>query len=306
MTANNSNRSITRAASILRSFSPAELELSSSDISRKVGLHRATTYRILGTLTACGLLNRNEKTSKYTIGPLLYQLGALYLDTIDVFKAAKPIMETLKDLTSEDIVLGMLDRGNMVIVMKEESKFDFKIGRHIGESIPAYASAMGKSLLSELTEAEIDNLYPKEKLQPVTKKTITSKTELKRVLEQVRKTGVAFDRESGRIGVEGIASVARDAKGRAIAALCISMPIFRANQAKRTRMAKLVKMGAELISSKLGYQNVNTAISEIQDIRSWWEKQESISHYPPDSQHRIKLTGHYGAALHKIRQVASR
>jgi IclR family KDG regulon transcriptional repressor len=270
MSIDNSNRSINRAVSILRSFSPEEFELSSADISRKVGLHRATTYRLLRTLTECGLLNRKEKTSKYTIGPLLYQLGTLYLDTIDVFKAATPVMETLKELTSEDVLMGMLDGGNMVIVMKEESTFHFKIGRHIGESIPAYASSMGIALLSELTEAEIDSLYPKEKLQPVTKKTITSKTELKRVLERVRKTGVASDRESGRIGVEGISSVVRDAKGNTVAALCVSMPIFRANQAKRTRIAKLVKMGTDLINSKLGYQNANTAISEIQDIRSRW------------------------------------
>ncbi len=297
MAADNSNRSISRAVSILRSFSQAEFELSSADISRKVGLHRATTHRMLGALTACGLLNRNEKTNQYTIGPLLYQLGTLYLDTIDVFKAAKPVMETLKDLTSEDVLMGMLNRGDMVIVMKEESKFDFKIGRHIGESIPAYASSMGKALLSELTEAEIDNLYPKERLQPATKKTITSKTELKRVLEKVRKTGVALDREGGRIGVEGISSVVRGAKGKAAAALCVSMPIFRANQAKRTRMAKLVKMGTDLINSKLGYQNANNAISEVQDICSWWEKQEHMSHYPPDSKNRIKLTGRHDAAF---------
>ena len=297
MAADNSNRSINRAVSILRSFSPAEFELSSADISRKVGLHRATTYRLLRTLTECGLLNRKEKTSKYTIGPLLYQLGTLYLDTVDVFKAAKPVMEALKELTGEDVLMGMLDRGDMIIVMKEESKFDFRIGRHIGESIPAYASSMGKALLSELTEAEIDNLYPKERLQSVTKKTVTSKTELKRVLEKVRINGVAFDRESGRIGVEGVSSVIRDAKGKTVASLCVSMPIFRANQAKRTRMAKLVKMGTDLINYKLGYQNANKAIFEIKDICSWWEKQEHMSHYPSDSKNRIKLTSRHDAAF---------
>lgn len=277
MKTDNSNRSILRAISILKCFTPSEFELSGADISRKVGLHRATTHRILATLAESGVLHRIDKTAKYTIGPLLYQLGTLYLDTIDVFKVAKPVMEMVNELTNEDVVMGMLDKGNLVLVMKEETKFDLKIGRHVGESLPAYASSMGKALLSELTEAEIDSLYPEEQLQPVTAKTIRIKAELRRVLAEAKCNGVAYDRESGRIGVEGVSAVIKDARGNAVSALCIAMPVVRANQTKRKRLAKLVKTAADLISSRLGYQNAHSTISGIQAIRSWWDKQESRS-----------------------------
>jgi len=269
------NRSIFRAVSILKSFTPSYLELSGAEISRKVNLHRATTHRMLTALTEYGMLRRIGKTGKYTVGPLLYQMGTLYLDTIDVYKAAKPIMEILRDLTREDIVMGMLERGNMVLIMKEESNLDFRIGRHVGESIPAYASSMGKALLSELTDAEVDNLYPGEKLQPVTEKTITTKSELKKLLHEVAETSIAFDQESGRIGVEGVASLVRDATGKAIASLCVSMPIFRANPARRQQLAKLVKMSAALVSSHLGYQDSDKPIPNIREIQSWWLKQTS-------------------------------
>jgi DNA-binding IclR family transcriptional regulator len=269
-----SYRSIFRAVSILKSFTPSDLELSSAEISRRVGLHRATTHRILTALAECGMLRRIGKTGKYAIGPLLYQMGTLYLDTVDVFKASKPIMETIRDLTREDIVMGMLDRGNVVLIMKEESNLDFRIGRHVGESIPAYASSMGKALLSELTDAELDLLYPEEKLEPVTEKTVTRKAELRSILRDVGKSGVAYDQESGRIGVEGVASVVRDASGKAIVALCISLPIFRANPERRQKLAKLVTMSASLISSHLGYRDSDKPVPDIREIQSWWVKQQ--------------------------------
>jgi DNA-binding IclR family transcriptional regulator len=220
------------------------------------------------------MLRHIGKTGKYAIGPLLYQMGTLYLDTIDVFKASKPIMETLRDLTREDIVMGMLDRGNVVLIMKEESNLDFRIGRHVGESIPAYASSMGKALLSELTDAELDLLYPEEKLEPVTEKTVTRKAELRSILRDVGKSGAAYDQESGRIGVEGVASVVRDASGKAVASLCISMPIFRANPVRRQQLAKLVTMSASLISSHLGYRDSDKPVPDIREIQSWWVKQQ--------------------------------
>jgi DNA-binding IclR family transcriptional regulator len=230
---------------------------------------------MLTALTECGMLRRIGKTGKYAIGPLIYQMGTLYLDTVDVFKAAKPIMETLRELTREDIVMGMLDRGNMVLIMKVESNLDFRIGRHVGESIPAYASSMGKALLSELTDAEIDSLYPEETLKPVTEKTLATKAELKQLLKEASKTGVAFDQESGRIGVEGVASVVKDAGGKAVASLCISMPIFRANPTRRQQLAKLVRMSAALVSSQLGYQDSGKPIPDMKEIQSWWLKQVS-------------------------------
>jgi len=280
--------------SILKSFTPYELEMTGSEIYRKVGIPKATAHRIITTLTGGGLLNRNEKTGKYMIGHVLYQLGSLYLDTIDIFKAAKPVMETMNDLTNEDVVLGILNKGNIVLVMKEESHHNFRIGRHVGSTFPAYASSMGKALLSELTKTELDSLYPEEILEPVTEKTITSKTKLELVLEEVKKTGVAFDKESGLIGVEGIASVIRDTSGKAVATICISMPVFRSNQAKRKRLANLIKMGSHLVSSRLGYQGMGNPVRDVEEIRSWWEQNQVTSDSQAKSDSHTVPISHIG------------
>ena len=268
-------RSLLRAISIIKSFTPKELELSGAEIARKVGIAKTTAYRILECLTENGLLEQNEKRGKYTIGRELYVQGSLYLGSTDVLKAAEPVMETLNDLTNEAVNLGILDKGNVVFIMKAESKYHFRFAIHIGSVIPAYASTMGKALLSELTEEELARLYPDEKLTPVTKKTIPTKTELKLDLEKIRKSGISFDNEGGYEGVDGIGSVIRDTTGKAIAAMSISVPVFRRDQTYRKRLETLVRLGTNLVSYRLGYQDKDYTVRDIEEIRLWWKQSKS-------------------------------
>ena len=271
----NINKSLLKAIAVMKSFTPDELELGTVDIARKIGIPLTTTHRILATMTRGGLLEQNAKNGKYMIGPAFYALGSLYLGTTDIFKVAEPVTKALNDLTGEAVAIAILYQGNVVLIMKEESKHDFRVVTHVGSILTAYASAMGKALLSELTETEIDRIIPEERLPPRTKKTIATKTELKLELEQIRKTGIAFDIEGNYEGVVGIASVIRDRSGKAVAAMSIPVPPFRTDQATRELIAKLVRLGTSLISYRLGYQDTVNPVRDIQEIRFWWKQKQA-------------------------------
>jgi len=271
MKSENFLRSILRVVSVLKSFTPNELELRAADISRKVGIPKTTTHRMLAALTKGGLLDRNPETGKYRIGPELYILGSLYLSTTDFLKAAEPVIKTLNGLTGETVNVGIFDKGHVIMVAREESQYALRFSRNVGTVLPAYASGMGKAFLSELTEVELDSLYPEEKLLPITSKTIATKTELKLDLQQIRKTGLSFNREGGHEGIEGIGSVIRDASGKAVAGMSITVPVIRINQASRERLATLIRLGSSLINYRLGYRDLANPVRDIQEIHSWWE-----------------------------------
>lgn len=273
MTANCIN-CIFKAVSVLECFTADKPELSTADIARQLGMPKTTARRVLTTLTMSGLANRNAKTGKYMIGPALYALGSLYLSTTDICMAAGPVIETMNDLTGETVNVSILDRGNITLVMKQESKHAFRLNTHVGSIIHAYGSAMGKALLSELNEAEIDSLYPEERLPPLTKKTITTKTELKLELKQIRKSGVSYDSEGSYEGVEAVASKVRDTSGKAVAAMSIAVPVFRMDEANRKRLTTLVRLGTSLVSYRLGYQDIDNPVRDIEEIRSWWEQNQ--------------------------------
>jgi DNA-binding IclR family transcriptional regulator len=263
---------ILNAAAVLRSFTRDQLELGASDISRKLSIPKTTAHRILVSLDAGGLLTKNRKTGKYTISPTIYILGNLYLSSTDLISVANPVIKTINELINEYVNIGVFERGNVVIVLKENSKGEFKFTRNVGSVVPAYASAGGKAFLSQLSQDELDRLYPQERLPPVTEKTIATKTDLKIELEEVRKTGIAHNKQGGCIGIEALGSLIKDAQGRSIASLSIAVPMFRMNNIYREDLTKLVILACNYISHMLGYQNKLTGINNLQDMRLWWEK----------------------------------
>lgn len=263
-------RLISRAASVLKSFTPEKLELSAAEVSRGVGIPKTTAHRLLAALTQSGLLVRNAETSKYTIGPELFVLGNLYLQKMGLFQAAKPVIMTLNELTKESINVAILDKGNVIWVMREDSHHGLIDNIHVGSIFPAYCPALGRALLSELTETRIDSLYPEEKLQQITNKTISTKTELKLRLKQVRESGISFDSESTIEGVVAFASLIRRADGIAVATLGIALPKNRMNPKKHELFTSLIKMSASLTSYRLGYKDMVNPVSSIEEIRSWW------------------------------------
>ena len=264
--------SVVRIASILNCYSPRQLQFSAPEISKKLGLSRTTTYRILMTMAKVGLLEVVD--NRYRVGPALYAAGVLYLNGMDAIKASEPVMKELNDLMKEDVLLGILNGGNIVMIAKEECKYDIRLGQHIGAIWAAYGSAMGLALLSELTDKEIDELYP-EKLPAMTPYTIPTRSELKAKLLPIRQTGVVFESQGGWQGTEGIGAVIRNASGKPIAATSIGVPIYRMNQTKREQCAALIRMGASLISYRLGYQDSRgVQIRDLEEIRDYWRNRK--------------------------------
>jgi DNA-binding IclR family transcriptional regulator len=247
------------------------LELGITEIAHRVGLPKATAYRMLAALAKGGLLDQSNQTKNYRIGPQLYMLGTMFLNKADIISAAAPVTKMLNDLTGETVHVSIYNHGNVVIIMKEESRHTFRVSQHIGSVVPSHTSAMGKAFLSQLTEAELDALIPEESLASVTPKSITTKTDLKQDLEEIRKYGVSVDKEGSFEAIIDTGALIRDATGRAIAAIGMPFPVFRLNQDEMERILHLLKMGAALISYRLGYQDSSCTIGNVEEIRAYWE-----------------------------------
>lgn len=269
-------QSLRKALLALKCFNLQRTEMNSAEIARIIGVHHSTAYRIISALQEENFLERNVRTGKYRIGPELYILGSLYLTTTDILIAAEPVIKTINNLTNEAVSVSIFDNGNVILIMKEESRSTFRFSDHIGSIIPAHASAMGKAFLSERSEEELDRLFPEEKLTPVTKHTLTTKTELKRELRQIKQSGISFDPQGAHDNVLGIGALIRNSSGQDVAALAIPIPIFRTGQGYPEKLATLAKMGASLVSYRLGFQDQAMPIRDLQDIRSWWERQEVV------------------------------
>lgn len=270
-------KSVNKAISVLNCFNLNNLELTTSAISKMVGLHRATVHRLLETLSNAGYVERSETTGKYSVGPTLYSMGMLYLNAKDTLKVSEPVVKALNDMTGEVVTVGILHQDYYINIMREESKHTVRLSYSVGSRFPAHATATGKSLLSELTEDEIDRIYPKEELESLTSKTIATKTQLKKELELIKKTGVAINKEELREGVWAVSSIMRDSTDMCVGSLGIAVPTIRIDDTKLECFATLVIMGAKFISYRLGNIHLVEPVTKMEDIYLWWEQNKTTN-----------------------------
>ena len=265
-------RSIDRAISILKCFSLHRLELSGAEVAQEVGLSVTTAHRILSCLSKGGFVTRNERTLKYTVGPEIYRIGNLFMFSLDLTRIAEPVVKLLNEMTGEVVNVAIRNEDVIFILLREESKFPIALRLYAGTTLPAHATSLGKALLSELSADELDKVYPSNTLSRLTDKTITDKANLKRELDSIRRTGLAFSREETHEGSMAVATLIRNAAGKAIAALSIGVPIYRMSIQKESILSQLVIMAADLISYRLGYQVKPNTITDSEALVTWWNK----------------------------------
>ena len=121
--------------------------------------------------------------------------------------------------------MGILDQDRVLYVAREDSPQPIRLISWVGTRLPANATAVGKALLSGLTNEEAGGL-PR-----LTEQTITDVETLLAQLEAVRRGELAMEREESTDQLACWAAPLRR-KGTVFAALSISVPLFRCREEK--------------------------------------------------------------------------
>ena len=94
---------------------------------------------------------------------------------------------------------------------------------------------MGRVLLAALSDGELDAFLARVTLQSFTPYTVTDKSELRTILEKVRRNGYSSVDQELEIDLRSIAVPVQNAAGRVIAAMNVSA------QASGTRKKQLIE-----------------------------------------------------------------
>jgi len=221
------------------------------DLARSTGLAKATVYRFLLTLKELGYVRRDGEDRWY-LTLRLFSLGSRALDHIELPAVARPIAESLSAGLGETVHVGVLDGAEVLYVLKVESRYTIRMYSRVGKRIPLYCSAMGKVLLANLPEAGRKALVGSIRLVKYTPNTLKSRKALEVELARVRRTGHGVDSQEHEQGITCIAAPIRDSSGSVIAALSVSWPVFRFEEAQRESYLRSIRQAAGEISSILG------------------------------------------------------
>jgi IclR family pca regulon transcriptional regulator len=251
------SQSFSHSLAILTCFSPGAPVLSVADVADEVGISEVTTRRCIVRLVALGYLGP-ETSERHRFTARMIHPELMVLPTV-LHEYSHSCLVELRWRTSYTVSLAILEGSEIVYMDRARS---FRRGQHridsnicIGSRQPAYATAMGKILMAYTPDPDRQQLVRELTLTKQGPCTVESKSALRSELEQVRKDGMAVNREELAEGLIAIAVPVRGFYRDVVASVGMSA---------HTSMTSLEEMisglfpqlqaTADRISARLGYR----------------------------------------------------
>lgn len=221
--------SLERALKILEMIGRTPGGLTNKEISRQLHIATSSTSYILSRLERQGYVKRFEN-GRYEIGLTVLSLASGVLRELGFHHSAAPVLHRLTHSTRLSSYVGVLERGNMVVVEQVESPEFIRPDIDLGTAHPASSTSMGKMLLAHLPAAELD-LYLERELPRRTAHTIISKARLREELQEIQRAGYALSEQEEFLGVRALAAPIPEVSGPPKASVAVagpvSLPIWR-------------------------------------------------------------------------------
>lgn len=213
-----------------------------SELARRTGLTKSTTFRLLGSFERRGVVVRDG--GRYRLGPNVQRRAA---------ERENPIFETLRDhltpsladlyaVTHETVHLTVLTGTETLCLNKIIGTRSAVAGVKVGGRMPAHRSAAGRVLLSRTPHA----------LTAVLGGLADDAVWLEHELAEIRHRGVAIDRGAGASGALVIAAPVLGVQGQPIAALSITGSRLSLDLAAATATLRKVCYAASFARPAMG------------------------------------------------------
>ncbi len=243
---------VDKAIQILITLSHEEGEMGTTDIGRKLGVHKATISRIILKLAEYEMVYKNRETGKYGLGPAIYQLATtmVELNFRQAKEVSRPLIDSLRNSTGETVTLEMWLGNSTIPIYSALSPHPLTAQPPPGEPLALHAAAGAKVILAHMHPDRADLLLDGE-LTRFTGKTITDRQLLKQSLTEYNKQGFAIDHEEFHEGICGVAVPVYNHLRQPFAALVVLIPSSRSSQAMDSGLIATLKKTAATITKEL-------------------------------------------------------
>ncbi len=236
----------------MRLLSEQTAALGVTEVAERLKVDPSTAYRLLATLEAHGFVLQEATSKKYSIGYGVLEIATGLLRRFSVVEVARPFMQAVAARTGENTHVAVRNGSNAISLGSESATGILRVETSVGTAEPLHCTAIGKALLIDFTEPELQALLGDGQLHRFTPNTITTLHDLSAELSRVRRLGYAFDDEELHPGVRCIAGPVRDRSGAVVAAFGLSTPAMRLTRERVPELAELIVTSANQISAQMG------------------------------------------------------
>jgi DNA-binding IclR family transcriptional regulator len=192
------------------------------DLVERSSLAKSSVHYLLVTLERCGYVYRVERTGRYVLGLKLFSMADSALRLLSLRDRTASYLSALKMRTGLTVHLAILERGEAVLVAKQETPGGAPLASWIGKRMEMHCTAIGKAILAYLPQVEVDAIIHNHGLARHNENTISSPRRLHEELERVVKIGYALDNEEDELGVVCIGLPIFGPAGRPVAAISLA------------------------------------------------------------------------------------
>lgn len=201
-----------------------------SQVAAATDLSPAVARRCLHTLVHLGYVGRKGKL--FLLTPEVMGFASAFLESMNLEEAVRPHLQEVRDSTGDSSSLAVLSQHDILYLVHVSTNRMIRLVAGFGTRFPAYPTSLGRVLLAFLDPGRIDTYFERVELLELTDRTVTSKTELRRILVECKANGFASIQDELDYGIVSVAVPVFDPERNIIAAINCSTATTRVNQAQ--------------------------------------------------------------------------
>jgi DNA-binding IclR family transcriptional regulator len=243
---------VDRALDILEFMATHPRPYGATELARCLKIPINSVFRILKRLTEREYTVQDPNSDGYQLSTRVFSLGMSLYTRFELRQRARPHLEWLCRETEETCQI-QVPHGEKVLVLDTVSpEVEFYLRVVPGSLVYYHPNAYGKAILAFQMEEEVKQILP-PRLPGLTPNTIVLRTDLIRQLEEVRRTGLAYDREEYTAGIFCIGSPVFDVQGKIVAGLGVTGLVSTFDKSRQSSFEGLVLECAYRVSKDIGY-----------------------------------------------------
>lgn len=214
-------RSLANGLKVLEAFAAGEARMTLSEVARRTGLSRATTRRMLHTLVHLGYAGTDGR--EFTLTPKVLSLGLGFWSGNGLKDLLQPQLRTLAAELNESCSASVLVGTEIVYIARVHTRRIMRMDLDVGTRLPAFATSMGRVLLSDMQEPTLRHLLETSERPQLTPATATGVQELCEIIAATRETGYAMVDQELEAGLRSVAVPLHHPERGVIAAVNVSV-----------------------------------------------------------------------------------
>jgi len=243
-----------RAVAVLDALAAIDAPPTVRVIAEQSGLSKSAVQRILVELENVDLAVQDPATRRYHLGPRTLALGVAYQLRLSVREATVGPMTSLCAEVSETVGLSVGYADRLLHIEQVEPQRCLNARFHVGRPLPLWSGAPARVLLAARSNeaiARVLEVHEHTDIEPVNP---PSPEDLRREVEEVRRTGHARAFEETLAGVHTVSVPVRGAHGELAAVLSITAPSSRLPADRMDELLPRLFNAAAEIAARLGYR----------------------------------------------------